>query len=101
MSEELHKTLDKLGKDNIHVSQEILKDVKIIKRRLFWIHLIAWLKLAVIAIPIILLLIWLPPRLKVIWGDYQSASKELDVLARAGTNPLELLEALLPLLQKQ
>lgn len=100
MTEEWHKTLDKLSKDNIHVSQEILEDVKIIKRRLFWIQLIAWLKLAIIATPIILLLLWLPPRLKVIWEDYQSISKEIEMLARSGTDPINLLEALLPLLNK-
>ncbi|MEK7102141.1 MAG: hypothetical protein AAB579_00705 [Patescibacteria group bacterium] len=100
MSEEWHKTLDKLGKDNIHVSQEILADVKVIRRRLFWIQLIAWLKLAIIATPIILLLLWLPPRLKVIWKDYQSISKEIEVLASSSTNPIDLLKVLLPLLNK-
>lgn len=100
MTEEWHKTLDKLNKDNIHISQEILEDVKIIKRRLFWIQLIAWLKLAIIATPVILLLLWLPPRLKVIWEDYQSISKEIEVLARSSTDPVNLLEALLPLLNR-
>lgn len=100
MSEEWHQNLDKLGKDNLHISREVLADVKIIKRRLFWIQFVAWLKLVIIATPIILLLIWLPPRLKVIWEDYQSISKEIETLARSSTNPVELLELLLPLLQK-
>mgnify|MGYP001560462095 CR=1 FL=1 len=100
MSEEWHKTLDKLGKDNAQLRREILDDVKFIRRRLFWIQLIAWLKFVIIATPIILLLLWLPPRLKVIWEDYESISKEIEVLARSSTNPIELLEVLLPLLNK-
>ncbi|MEK7481381.1 MAG: hypothetical protein AAB633_01380 [Patescibacteria group bacterium] len=100
MSEEWHRALNKLGTDNLHMNREILADVQTIKRRLFWIQLIAWLKLALIATPVVLLLIWLPPRLKVIWEDYQSISKELEVLARSSTNPVDLLEVLLPLLQK-
>lgn len=100
MSEEWHQALDKLGRDNVHISREVLADVQIIKRRLFWIQLVAWLKLIVIATPIILLLIWLPPRLRALWEDYESISKEVEVVARSGTNPLELLEALLPLLNR-
>lgn len=100
MSEEWHQTLGKLGKDNLHMSREVLADVQTIKRRLFWIQLAAWLKLIVIATPIILLLIWLPPRLRVLWEDYESISKEVEIVARSGTNPLELLEALLPLLDR-
>ena len=100
MSEEWHHALNKLGADNLHMNREILADVQTIKRRLFWIQLIAWLKLALIATPVVLLLIWLPPRLKVIWEDYQNISKELEVLARSSTNPVDLLEVLLPLLQK-
>ncbi len=100
MSEEWHRALNKLGTDNLHMNREILADVQTIKRRLFWIQLIAWLKLALIATPVVLLLIWLPPRLKVIWEDYQNISKELEVLARSSTNPVDLLEVLLPLLQK-
>ena len=100
MSEEWHRALNKLGTDNLHMNREILADVQTIKRRLFWIQLIEWLKLALIATPVVLLLIWLPPRLKVIWEDYQNISKELEVLARSSTNPVDLLEVLLPLLQK-
>ena len=100
MSEEWHHALNKLGTDNLHMNREILADVQTIKRRLFWIQLIAWLKLALTATPVVLLLIWLPPRLKVIWEDYQNISKELEVLARSSTNPVDLLEVLLPLLQK-
>lgn len=87
MSEEWHELLQKLSKDDIHLSQEILTHVRVIRRRLFWIQLMSWIKLAIIAAPVILLLVWLPPKLKLIWTDYQAISRELEMLTRTTKNP--------------
>lgn len=87
MSEEWHERLQKLSKDDLQLSQEILEHVRVMRRRLFWIQLISWIKLAFIAAPVILLLLWLPPRLKSIWTDYQAISTELEMLTRSTKDP--------------
>jgi len=89
------KKLEKLAKDNQHLNQEILDHLKVIRRRLFVTQLIAWIKLSVIAVPIILLLIWLPPKLKTVWEDYQGMRGEIGTLLQAPSNPMMLLQQFL------
>ena len=90
MSEEWHVKLEKLAKDNKKLNQEMLDHLRVIRRRLFWAHLVSWIKLAIIAAPIILLLIWLPPKIKLIWQDYQQFRIELSEVVDTG-NPLKFL----------
>ena len=92
MSEQWHERLQKLSKDDLQLSQEILEHVRVMRRRLFWIQLISWIKFAFIAAPVILLLLWLPPRLKSIWTDYQAISAELETLARSTKDPSILMD---------
>ncbi|OGL88734.1 hypothetical protein A3H75_02775 [Candidatus Uhrbacteria bacterium RIFCSPLOWO2_02_FULL_51_9] len=101
MSEEWHERLQKLSKDDLQLSQEILEHVRVMRRRLFWIQLISWVKLAIIAAPVILLLVWLPPKLKSIWTDYQAISKELEVLTRTTKNPSLLTDLFIEQLMKR
>jgi len=89
------KKLEKLSKDNQHLNQEILEHLKVIRRRMFFTQLIAWIKLALIATPIVLLLLWLPPRAKLVWDDYKQFRGEFEVILKSANNPLLLLQEFL------
>jgi hypothetical protein len=53
--------LEKLLKQNLAVSQEVLSISKYIKRYIFWKRIIGLIQLFIILIPIILGVIYLPP----------------------------------------
>jgi hypothetical protein len=62
--------LKELIEKNIKWSQVIYNQNKQIKHRLTMITVLAWLKVFLIVVPIILGIIYLPPLIKEIWGQY-------------------------------
>src|SRR3989344_8003843 len=97
MSEEWHQLLEKLSKDNVSLNHEILEHVKIIRRRLFITELVAWIRLIVVLVPIVLLLLWLPPRLREIWQDYERNRPAVESILRTVNDPALLLREILSL----
>ncbi len=68
------------------MEEEILEHVKVIRRRLLIMSILAWVKVVIIAVPIILALIWLPSRVRTVWGDYEQYKGQVDqVLGGAGS----------------
>lgn len=62
----------KLLKENLEISQEILRQSQKVQRYMLWQRIIGWFYVALIVGPIILALIYLPPLLKNTIGQYQS-----------------------------
>lgn len=62
--------LEDLLKKNIELSQEILGLARYIKNYVFWQQIFSWIKFALIAIPIILGLIYLPPLVRDMLDSY-------------------------------
>jgi len=67
-----HASLKELVEKNIKWSQVIYEQNKKIKSRLTWMVVGSYLRLAIIIIPIILALIYLPPLLKGVFSQYSS-----------------------------
>ena len=69
--------MEALVKKSIALSEEILKQNKKIRRKLFWMSFNGYLKWAFILIPIILGIIYIPPfieKLPAILGDFFNIS---------------------------
>ena len=62
----------KLLTENLKLNQEIYKMVKSIKSFLFWQRIFGIAKILIIVVPIIIGIIYLPPLLKQVMGQYQS-----------------------------
>lgn len=69
--EDAHDTLISLLKENIEISKEILEHSKKTRRFMFWTVVSSYLRLAIIIVPLVLALIYLPPFLGDIWSQYQ------------------------------
>ena len=63
LSSNFPKDLEKLLKQNLKISQELLEDSKKIKRWIVWQRTWGILKILIIAVPIVLGIIYLPPLL--------------------------------------
>ncbi len=57
-------SIEDLVRKNLETSEEILKLSKYIKRYVFWQRIIGWAKIVLIAVPIILAIVYLPPFLE-------------------------------------
>lgn len=101
MSEEWHQLLEKLSKDNLALSQEMLTHMKVIRRRLFISELAGWLRLIVVAVPMVLLLLWIPPRLKQLWTDYEENRSDIIGLIQSVNDPAALLRQIAPLFEQK
>jgi hypothetical protein len=62
--------LKELLEKNLKWSQIIYEQNRKIHSKLLWTAVASWIRIAVIAVPIILAFIFLPPLLKDIWGQY-------------------------------
>jgi hypothetical protein len=69
MDEEIKKLVEK----NLEVSEEILKTVKYVKNYVFWARVYGFVKVLIIVIPLAIGIIYLPPLIKELFGQYQSA----------------------------
>jgi len=67
MDEEFKKLLA----ENLARSQEVYEVSRQLKRYLFWGQILATIRLVIIVIPIILAIIYLPPFLRDVFGQYQ------------------------------
>jgi len=92
-----HVNLKELVEKNIKWSQVIYEQNKKIKHRLTLMVVGSYLRLAVIIIPIILAIFYLPPLLKELVGQYQnilggvggSSAQINDLLGKASSGQLE------------
>ena len=67
MDEEIKKLLEK----NLELTEEIYKKTKYIKRHVIIQQIFGLLKILIIAVPIVLGIIYLPPLLKDVYAKYQ------------------------------
>jgi len=68
----MEEEIKNLLKENLKLNQEIHKMVKGIKSFLFWQRIWGVIKILIIIVPIIVGIIYLPPLLKQVMGQYQS-----------------------------
>ncbi|MBT4120604.1 MAG: hypothetical protein HOA57_00745 [Candidatus Magasanikbacteria bacterium] len=83
-----HANLKELVEKNIKWSQVIYEQNKKIKRRMTWMVIGNYLRLALIVVPIILAVFYLPPLLKSLFGQYQS------ILGGVGSSSSQINELL-------
>jgi len=76
--------LKELIEKNIKWSQVIYEQNRKVKRRLTWMVVGSYLRLAIIVIPIILAIIFLPPLFEQLWGQYSGILGGLG----GSTNPI-------------
>lgn len=67
-------SLENLLEKNIALSQEVLESVKYVKRYIRWQKVFGWIKVLIIAIPIIWGILYLPPLLDDWLASYMSSS---------------------------
>jgi len=72
MKEQEFEQLQKLVKQNLHATQELEKTVAKMKKYLTWLRVVSIIKLVLILAPIILALIYLPPIISNVIGEYKS-----------------------------
>ncbi len=94
MDEEIKKLVEK----NLEVSEEILKIAKYVKSHIFWTRVYGTIKFLLIVVPLILGIIYLPPLLKDIFGQYQSVLTGAPL--GSGQSADELLKKLPPDIRK-
>lgn len=82
----------KLLKENLEISQEVLRLSQKVQRYIFWQKIIGWFYIVLIVVPIILALIYLPPLLKNVFGQYQDLLGQVD----AGQGQINQLKQELP-----
>lgn len=68
----------KLLKENLEISQEILRLSQKVQRYIFWQRIIGWFYIVLIVGPIILAIIYLPPLLKNTISQYQDLLGQVD-----------------------
>jgi len=83
MDEEIKKLLEQ----NLELTNQIYKQTKYIKNYVFWAQIGSILKILLIVVPIILGIIYLPPLIKDLMGQYQG----LLGLEAGSTNPIQSL----------
>ena len=71
MNSSNEEKIEELIRKNGELNKEILAMTKYIKKYVFWQKIMGWLKLALIAIPIIFAFVYLPPFLKDIYELFQ------------------------------
>ncbi len=64
--------IKKLLEENLALNEEIYKMVKKINRFVIWQRIFGFLKILIIIVPIVLGILYLPPILKELLGQYQS-----------------------------
>lgn len=77
MTKEVEKKLKKIAKGT-KMEEEILEHLKVIRRRIFIMSVLAWVKAIVIVAPIIFALIWLPPKIEKLGEDYDNYKGQVD-----------------------
>jgi hypothetical protein len=78
--------------------QAIAKDVHIIKRRLLYAAIMSYIKVALILIPLIIAIIYLPPLLQNVFAQYATV---LDLTGSGGGTPdANQIQSILKTLQR-
>lgn len=90
MDEEIKKLLEK----NLAMTEEIYKMTKSIKSFVVWERVFGVIKLLLIAVPIILGIIYLPPLLNNVIGQYQSLLGGANGAGAPTGNIMDLLNSL-------
>ena len=87
--------LKKLMEENLALTKELLAMTKKVKNYIVWQQVFGFVKILLIAVPIILGIIYLPPLLKQVYGTYQEL---LDLKPGINLQDLNLpgLQKLLP-----
>lgn len=79
----------KLLKENLKISQEILRQSRKVQRYIFWQRILSWFYFVLIVGPLILALIYLPPLLKDVVGKYQDVFQQLETGQTLNPNQLK------------
>lgn len=82
---------------NLKWSQIIYEQNRRINSKFFWEMLFGWIKFALIAIPITVLLIFLSPKVLKLWTAYSNVIDALAEPAKINSNSIERIIKLLPL----
>jgi hypothetical protein len=78
-----------LLKENLEYSRQILASAKKTERYMLWHQICHWAKFIIIAIPIILALIYLPPLINRAIEQYSSLSEKFDNVGGTGQIKLD------------
>lgn len=90
-SEIENNKIEELLEKNIEMTEEIHRMTKKIDRFVFWQKIFQTINILVIVVPIMLGIIYLPPLLKSVIGQYQEL---LETGESNGVSPSDLLETL-------
>jgi hypothetical protein len=77
-----------LLEENLKYTKEILKISQKTKKYLFWAQMMSWIKILLIAVPVILGIIYLPPLIK----QWQEQVKEILEPIESGSKTLEQIQ---------
>jgi len=97
-------TTKELLEKNLKWSQIIYEQNRKINRKLVWAAVAGWLRLLIILVPLALALLYMPPILKQVWGQYASLNSVLDTNSTStvkSSNTLNSLMKILNLTPKQ
>lgn len=90
--------LRELLEKNLKWSQIIYEQNRKINGKLFWYAFAGWVRVFIIAVPLVLAVIYLPPYVSRIWSRYQNLLGQTDVLPdNISSNTLEKFLQLFPL----
>ena len=90
-SEIENNKIEELLEKNIEMTEEIHRMTKKIDRFVFWQKIFQTINILIIVVPIMLGIIYLPPLLKSVIGQYQEL---LETGESNGVSPSDLLETL-------
>jgi hypothetical protein len=98
MNEEQHQELVSLLRENLRLSKRIQATVEKTERHIFWMKVMNVVKVVLIAIPIVLALIYLPPAIQRLTGTYQEVFETFDRLKTGNVEAQDanLLRSLIP-----
>jgi hypothetical protein len=91
------EALRELLEKNLKWSQIIYEQNRRINSKLFWYDFLSWIRVLLIAIPLILAVIYLPPFIERAWGQYRELLGQVNDISQSGSSgSLEKLLQLLP-----
>ncbi|HCC23469.1 TPA: hypothetical protein DF272_04840 [Candidatus Falkowbacteria bacterium] len=84
-----HKRLEMLLERNLDYAKKTYESAEKIRKYILWLKIINILKLVLIALPIILMLVFLPPFLKKSYETYDKLFQELDGMKSGTTTQID------------
>lgn len=98
MNEETQEEIVRLLRENVRLSKKIQASVEKTEKYIFWMKVLNFIKVLLIAIPLVLALIYLPPAVQKLAATYQDIFSTVDNLKSGNldASDVHLLKTLLP-----